>query len=234
MFPVSLLLEEHIKTQKNADTLEAHHTVAKQSDIEGLEGERSLWQSTGAILARPMQLYDKSLLDMMKTLASSPLPTLKALKSHLAQEWKPNVTILDLDWVKNSHETHQIRYLTTNVAFDPFTLVTDLYKEICRNQDRVILEKPERSSSTLEDYIVSFFQAAFEAWSQTDGIVKIEALVGDVMDIFEGFQLDVFDSSRSESHPKQFDRIHMTNIQGRFANSPISVFIQTLGFSMNL
>lgn len=200
-FPISLIFNEHIKSQNLPDAITLEDW--KAHPLKG-EQEHTFFHKTGAILAPHLVLNEeKEIVHLLKEMGTFAV----AMRSYLAQKWKPNVTIFDLDWLKVNPSRFSI-----NLAFDPFVLADKFYSKISRNQGRVVLLEGPLRTLQLYDYIVPFFRNASKAWSQFNGKLAIEVLMGDVIDVFEDFQHGILES-RPDNYPKQFDRIHMTNIQ---------------------
>lgn len=117
----------------------------------GTKDEQTFFKNTGAILApHLLQTEEKQLQDPVAKFKRSPTnDALEAARSYLAANWKPNVTIFDLDWIKDHLGTLSINY-------DPFGLAGALYNDRCVDEAYIPLKKPKKSSSLSKLMNVTF------------------------------------------------------------------------------
>jgi len=199
-YPVSKFLEHHTESQIT-------------SELKEVEEEWKLFRTTGAILTPNSLKNEKKLRDLVKKMQISPSAANKtALQSYLAENWKPNVTIMDLDWIRDE---------ISNLAamWNPFSLGLSFYNDGCKDEAKIAMKKPKVISKHLFDHVSPFYEAVYKAWKQLSdsGSVKVEGIVGDFLAVSENIQHEMDD--RPCEYPRQFDRIHMSNIPGRLARS---------------
>jgi hypothetical protein len=120
----------------------------------------------------------------------------KKLREHIETTWKPNVTLVDLPFLRQGTGL-------LDVAHNPAELATHLYQGC-------IWEEP-KAPKKLFDYARLFFWRAAMALTKVRDRLVVEALSGDITRVPDSIQNGLLED-RNPVYPIKYDRIHLSNI----------------------
>ncbi len=171
----------------------------------GCSKEMALYQKT-AVLYPPGTLlakYEPFMQDLIDSYERSNKMPVKKIKAYCNDSWKVNITFLDVPGEKERRKDDG----ELELAFNPFDAVAHLYKE-------THLPKPEHPQR-LYDYIAGFFIKTAAALKHLRGRMIVEGICGELFTVMEKIRYGLIDWRGNEStaaFPRQFDRIHESNI----------------------
>lgn len=180
------------------------------------------------VLAPPGGGGDPELTKLLEAVKASPEQSATdSLDDYISNHWKTNVTLIDLDWEQQLREdgsAHADRYgVYSTSIFDPIQVASAM-----TGTDHSLKEKKAGVISRLSDWfskIAEDIQVLIDASDLT-----IEVICEEVAAVMEKLQYDCYDyrlrkppADNSDTpapkctpdptkFPKQFDRIHMSNI----------------------
>lgn len=142
--------------------------------------------------------------------ASDDFESVRGLDDYLDTNWKPNVTIIDVDWdARREMDGNSPPYIFSN----PITLGWKLHS--CMDSAKA----EECGISSTWDYHGLFWNIVARALGCLKERLTVEVVVGEMTDCFERIHFDAFtlrDEMRGKadarSFPRTYDRIHMSNI----------------------
>ena len=169
----------------------------------GCSKEVAVYQKT-AVLYPPGTLLGKyePFMQSHSYERSNKMPV-KKIKAYCNENWKVNITFLDVEGEKMRREEGG----ELEMVFNPFDAAAHLYQETG-------LPKPE-NPQTLYDYIAGFFIKTAAALKYLTGRVIVEGICSELFTVMEEIRYNLIDSRDNESmaaFPTQFDRIHESNI----------------------
>ena len=171
----------------------------------GCSKETALYQRTAVLYPPGILLgkYEPFMQGLIDSYERSNKMPVKKIKAYCNDNWKVNVTFLDVQGEKvRRKEDGEIE-----LAFNPFQAVAHLYNE-------TRLPKPEHPKR-LYDYVAGFFIKTAAALKHLRGRMIVEGICGELFTVMEKIRYSLVDSRGSEStaaFPRQFDRIHESNI----------------------
>ena len=171
----------------------------------GCSKEMALYQKTTVLYPPEILLgeYEPAMQSLIDIYERSNEMPVKKINTYCNDNWKVNVTFLDVEGEKvRKDEGGELE-----LAFNPFDAAAQLYKELH-------LPKPEHPRS-LYDYIAGFFNETAAALKYLSGRVMVEVICGELFTVMEKIKYNIMDWRGKEStsaFPTQFDRIHESNI----------------------
>ncbi|KAL1633607.1 hypothetical protein SLS56_002755 [Neofusicoccum ribis] len=141
--------------------------------------------------------------------------------------WKPNVTLVDIEWLNSGD-------VDAGFGFDPFLLYTQM------------LDCSPRNPNCLYDYAASYFTSLGEALLHLKSRIRVEIIVGEMTQVFDQIRYGLLEhrkdtksleslyngvesNVRSWKYPREYDRIHMSNVPDYTAwtivHSPLNMSI---------
>lgn len=129
---------------------------------------------------------------------ANPMSCWKTAKSHVRQQWKVNVTMLDRGWDNGTTAGGPDGV----VAPDPFRLMSELF-------DLTEIETPKDTTS-LYDFVVHFFLRVAQSLAKIRDRLRVETVLGEVSDVLDRIRYGIM--ARKKSFPRSYNRIHMSNV----------------------
>jgi hypothetical protein len=172
-------------------------TFASHPDAsEGIKEEQRRFRDCAMILPPASTMHNdlRTILAMSKNESRS-----TKLRKYIASTWKPNVTMVDFNWVRQS----RMGEYSIDVGHDPF----DLVYCFCEG---VIPSRPQNAQSPM-DYVAPFFVNAARSLSAIRDRLTVEWIPGDVAPILENINSGLM-RDRDPTYPCKYDRIHASNI----------------------
>jgi hypothetical protein len=120
---------------------------------------------------------------------------------YVGEHWNFNTTLMDKEWYADL-EGKQL----FDVDFDPFESIDNHFP-----YDEVSTKpvNPDR----LFEHMRSFFLEAAKAIQYLGVRLKVEAILGDYVDVAEKNQFSLYDAeARPKEFPVLYDRIHLSNV----------------------
>jgi len=126
------------------------------------------------------------------------------LKTYIEANWKPNVTMFDVECEKVGEH------------------VRDSRPDVWRFPDQLFLAsrlpRPKHANGIF-DYVRHFFGFTLSALKNLEGRLEVRTSVGDITEVLESFRYDpaesiepLGDEQGEDLSPRKFDRIHLSNI----------------------
>ncbi|KAK8851162.1 hypothetical protein PGQ11_013641 [Apiospora arundinis] len=166
--------------------------------------------------------HEERLVELLKEYRKKRTPGNKRKLDHYFQEqWKPNVTLVDLEW-----ETKRAHFPKPSLDFTPHQTASLLWG----NLPPGTLGK---KVSGVMPHLEGFFDCVAKALDRILDQSAFEVVLGDMVDYFESAENGLL---RSEAHsksvfpttfPDKFDRIHMSNIPD-YVGGAMTTFMHAL------
>ncbi|KAK6860450.1 hypothetical protein PG995_004086 [Apiospora arundinis] len=166
--------------------------------------------------------HEERLVELLKEYRKKRTPGNKRKLDHYFQEqWKPNVTLVDLEW-----ETKRAHFPEPSLDFTPHQTASLLWG----NLPPGTLGK---KVSGVMPHLEGFFDCVAKALDRILDQSTFEVVLGDMVDYFESAENGLL---RSEAHsksvfpttfPDKFDRIHMSNIPD-YVGGAMTTFMHAL------
>jgi hypothetical protein len=149
---------------------------------------------------RVLQLHDPGFLEMIQKYSTSPRKNSKIFKKYLGENWHFNTTLMDKDWYADLQGKHMF-----DLGFNPFEAIDHFaYLEVQTKPNR-----PDR----LFEHMKPFFLEAAKAIEYLGERLKVEAILGDYVDVAEKIQFGLYETvTRPKEFPILYDRIHLSNV----------------------
>jgi hypothetical protein len=167
--------------------------------------EKSLYLEAAVLFPsqKVLELHDPDFLTLMKQRPKNPKDreAIEAFKKHIGEHWHFNITLTDKEWYADLRGKEMF-----DVGFDPFESVNNHfpYDEVSN--------KP-RNPDRLFEHMKPFFLDAAKAIGYLGDRLKVEAILGDYVDVAEKIEFGLFDTStRPKEFPILYDRIHLSNV----------------------
>ena len=173
-----------------------------------LKKESLLYRNASLLYPSRAVLYarDPDLSKILDGLPSKPKATdSRKVRQHVKDNWKPNVTLVDPMWIKGRPEN-------LDIGHDPFDLVDQVDTKYTEQRNHLL---------GLFDIMEPFFKDITCALVLLRGKMRIEAIHGDCIDLFERLRYDIIPERKQDpanedggkwARPVRFDRIHLSNI----------------------
>lgn len=137
---------------------------------DGCEKESDCFSQTALLwsLSSLSQTHEPGLLELLENFPPSngDGPHTAQIKDHLGKEWKPNMTLIDVEWQRNRKDGTSV-----DVGFNPFDLADRLYVENG-------LELPTNTTQ-LYEHAAPFFIEAAQAIKQLNNRITVELICGE-------------------------------------------------------
>jgi len=120
-------------------------------------------------------------------------------KTHVAENWSINVTIMDEEWPEDQAYKGDLKSI---LAFDPFAIMTRFYLHTG-------LDEPTEDP-TLYAYAAKFFARVAVAIQRLQDRLVVEVIHGEISDVLEAIRYRTLD--RADNFPTEYDQVHLSNI----------------------
>ncbi|KAI1498753.1 hypothetical protein F5X99DRAFT_431519 [Biscogniauxia marginata] len=191
--------------------------------LPGAEKEGELFATFGFMAPNDQLLrkHESTLENLIGKFQGGKPNSRERLSDYLDKNWKPNVTLIDIDW-ESEREMEAI--FPPWIGTDPCRLAKSLYPPV----------EPVKSSSLMH-HIETFFQCVVYSMKELRTRLTVEVLVGEMTDTFERIKYNTLKQRcegsqgrlNPEKFPKSYDRIHMSNIPD-YIGGPLSIFLYGL------
>jgi hypothetical protein len=175
------------------------------------KNEKQLYIEAAALFPsqKILQLHDPQFSELVEKYSKKPKAHAEKFKKHVEEHWHFNVTLMDKQWYED-HDHEKF-----DVGFDPFELLGHFaYDEV---------DTKPRNPTRLFDHVAPFFVDAAQAITKLEGRLRVEAILGDYIDVAENIQFGLFDTEelspkdgastfRPKDFPTVFDFIHLSNV----------------------
>ncbi|KAF2494790.1 hypothetical protein BU16DRAFT_540038 [Lophium mytilinum] len=188
---------------------------------DGCELEHRYYGSSAMLLPPPTLLTDRerSFVDALKHSVNDSEESDTALvtfSEYLAQNWKPNVTLVDIDAISPPFEM--------DLMYNPFRVL-----------GAQLWHVPPKELHQLFDYWKGFFVELSQAISSLRDRIVIELITGEATQILEHLKYKTLPHRRSKtidlvnpaSYPWRYDRIHLSNIPD-YVGGPLTTFLYSI------
>lgn len=176
------------------------------------DSDQVMYETFGIMIpnASLLRKHEPTLDRLIKNLKPNSLQAEQRVRDYLDENWKPNVTIIDVDW--------DIRR-ETDESSDPyiFSNPSKLGWKLNSGPDEYDARLAGLTSTSA--YFEGFFNMVSGALKQLEERLTVEVVIGEMSDCFERIHLDAFTlrdemqgNADPQSFPKKYDRIHMSNI----------------------
>lgn len=152
---------------------------------------------------RVLESRDPDFLALMKKYSGKPSDphTLSAFKKHLERHWHFNTTLMDKEWCADL-----MRKELFDLGFDPFESIENHFP-----YDEVS-SKPVRPDRLVE-HMKPFFLNAAKAIGSLSERFRVEAILGDYVEVAEKIQHGLYDAqTRPKEFPVLYERVHLSNV----------------------
>lgn len=157
-----------------------------------------------------LRKHEPTLHRLIKNLKPNNLQAEQRVRDYLDKNWKPNVTIIDVDWdIRRETDESSDPYIFSN----PSKLGWKLNSAPNESDARLA------GLTSTSAYLEGFFNMVSGALKQLEERLTVEVVIGEMSDCFERIHLDAFTlrdemqgNADPQSFPKKYDRIHMSNI----------------------
>ncbi|KAL8633683.1 hypothetical protein Q9189_000631 [Teloschistes chrysophthalmus] len=185
--------------QLHTDHLKSHFPDYSEDPERSVEPnkwdpERTLFVQTGAY--RLPESWAREYEPVLSGARSNKKHT-KNIKTHVANTWTMNVTMLDAGWQGPLYDTPG-----AVLSFDPFGAVDNLYLHTG-------LERPHKEPY-LYNHVARFFAHVATAIGRLRKRLVIEIMHGEVSNMLETIRYN--SSDRPGTFPAKYDRVHLSNI----------------------
>ncbi|KAF2871213.1 hypothetical protein BDV95DRAFT_619358 [Massariosphaeria phaeospora] len=177
------------RSQYGAPPEEYGSTVSKERDLETKD------YGACCMLLPPSSALDEDLKKILDLPATSNDRS-RRLQRYTEDTWKPNVTLVDLNYVLQGRDL-------LDVGHDAMEFAETLY-------DGCVWPGPKRTTK-LYDFAKGYFLATARGISGIRDRLTIEARSGEIGRILEGIRYGHM-NDRDPSYPTTYDRIHLSNI----------------------
>ncbi|CAJ2505394.1 Uu.00g127880.m01.CDS01 [Anthostomella pinea] len=190
--------------------------------------DHQLFKIFSVILPTPEDLKknEPELLELLKDYRQKKDGSKEAISHYLDENWKPNVTLVDVDWETKREDTKR----TPDMGFDP----TDVAATLSDQFKSMPLPSPDgRSKKCIMDYIGYFFEFTTLSVASLKKQIMIEIGLGEMADYMERIRYDAFETARGSSAtnsaeasrwPRKYHVIHMSNVPD-YVGGPLTSFL---------
>jgi hypothetical protein len=175
------------------------------------KNEKQLYIEAAALFPskKILQLHDPQFFELVEKYSKKPKAHAEKFKKHVEEHWHFNITLMDKQWYED-HDHDKF-----DIGFDPFELLGHFaYDEV---------DTKPRNPTRLFDHVAPFFVDAAQAITKLEGRLRVEAILGDYIDVAENIQFGLFDTEelspkdgastfRPKDFPTVFDFIHLSNV----------------------
>lgn len=191
----------NLKIRHNvAEVMRVHTKYLKSAKMDtfppALATERSFFAKTGAYWAS--WPWAKQHEPILFTARADKKHWQKA-KTHVAENWSINVTIMDEEWPEDQAYKGDLKSI---LAFDPFAIMTRFYLHTG-------LDEPTEDP-TLYAYAAKFFACVAVAIQRLQDRLVVEVIHGEISDVLEAIRYRTLD--RADNFPTEYDQVHLSNI----------------------
>lgn len=142
---------------------------------------------------------------------SEGMPELKrTISQFLNEHWKPNVTLIDMDWETQQEDNMPME---PNMDFNPCDITANLTEDL--RSVPFIDGSPKKS---IMDHLDHYFYMIAMSLEGLKKRTMVEIMVGEMADVMERIQYDSFEYPREPptaeagSWPKKYHVVHLSNI----------------------